>query len=161
MDLLTLTAVTVGLHIGSVHSPSKPEDNNNNLGAYICIDNSWCAGGYRNTLDRDSFYLTKIVPLGKGFDLRVGAVSGYQEKCTTVRVQKGTKLTVTGRQNRTETISPIWGTEESCTGHTDGAITAAAVLTWAPTSWSVKPRFFYIPPFEKNGRHVLSLSLEF
>src|SRR5438045_253932 len=61
-------AVTVGLHLASVHLP-KRDFNNTNPGLYVRTDGGWTAGAYRNSLNRTSAYA--------GYTMEWGRLAGF------------------------------------------------------------------------------------
>ena len=71
-------AVTVGLHLASVHLP-KRDFNNTNPGLYVRTDGGWTAGAYRNSLNRTSAYAGYTMEWGR-LAVTGGAVTGYAEK---------------------------------------------------------------------------------
>lgn len=72
-------ASTFGLHLLSTHIPDGPGLNNQNAGAYVRFDNGLTTGGYRNTINRNSFYLGYTAESGP-FSLTVGGITGYQKQ---------------------------------------------------------------------------------
>jgi len=66
---------TVGLHVGSVHSPSK-NFNNFNPGIYYRHDAGWTAGAYHNSLRKLSVYGGYTWERSV-FALTVGGATGY------------------------------------------------------------------------------------
>lgn len=75
LDLLVGAAI--GLHLGSVHIPSK-DYNDYNPGLYIKTENNLVFGGYYNSIRRPSFYAGKHFEY-KHFSLTVGAITGYNK----------------------------------------------------------------------------------
>lgn len=69
-----------GLHVHSVHVPAKDGDNNSNWGLYGRTDDGLTFGGYRNTLDRNSFYIGQTFKVFGPVDMTVGAITGYDSK---------------------------------------------------------------------------------
>lgn len=76
----TAQAQTVGLHVASVHVPSRDGYNNANVGAFYRHDNGLMAGVYHNSLGRTSVYGAYQFPVGP-IDIAVGMVSGYKQEC--------------------------------------------------------------------------------
>lgn len=72
-------AQTIGLHLASWHS--EPGYNNANPGLYLRTAGGWTAGGYRNSVRRNSTYAgwTGGVELATGLraELTLGAITGY------------------------------------------------------------------------------------
>src|SRR5688572_28181660 len=99
--------VSVGLHLASVHAPSRPEHRNDNLGLYVQADRL-LVGGYRNSIGRRTFYAAYSHPLGYGFEAFAGVASGYSRKCERV-------TTVHVRQTETDPIVE-YHHDEVCTG---------------------------------------------
>lgn len=75
----SVQAFTGGLHVQSLHIPARENDNNANYGLYIRTDSGLTAGGYRNTLRRNSIYLGQTFEYGQ-FSLTLGGITGYQQK---------------------------------------------------------------------------------
>lgn len=76
--LLELTALTIGLHMGTMHS--EPGLNSTNPGLYVKTEAGWTAGGYFNSFRRPSLYVGKTFETeNKTWALTVGAVTGYSD----------------------------------------------------------------------------------
>lgn len=73
-------AAEFGLHVHSVHMPAKDQDNNENWGAYVRTDSGLTAGGYRNTMRRNSFYVGQTFDLIGPVDITLGGITGYKLK---------------------------------------------------------------------------------
>lgn len=71
-------AVTVGVHVASVHIPARSYQNNFNPGLYVAAPSGWTAGVYYNTVHKVSVYAGYRVDL-RYVDVMVGAVTGYKE----------------------------------------------------------------------------------
>jgi hypothetical protein len=153
----------IGLHMASIHLPAKDGQNNTNVGGYICEAEGLCIGGYRNTLSRNSFYISQRIAAGP-IDVHPGFVSGYQKKCTEGYRKNGETVTVTHVGSTTITAtSPILERSDICRGHTKGAITPMVTFSYAVPFkiFGVTPRIFYVPAVEKSGSHVLNIAGEF
>lgn len=68
----------LGLHLVSMHAPDK-DHNNQNLGAYVRTAEGWTAGGYRNSIGRNSFYAGRTFEYGP-FGVTLAGITGYQKK---------------------------------------------------------------------------------
>lgn len=68
----------VGVHLVSHHIPTRSDQNNLNLGAYVRTENGITLGAYRNTLSRTSVYAGLTLERGP-FALTAGAVTGYRK----------------------------------------------------------------------------------
>jgi hypothetical protein len=127
-----LESLIIGVHIGSVHLPTKDYYRDNNAGIYARYERVQ-AGYYRNSYERDTGYLAYTVATWTGIDLQAGAAYGYQRKST-------------GSQT---------------TGFARGAITPFVAFGYtAPKVFGVSPRLSVIPGSPKHST-VLHLSLEF
>ncbi len=79
LSCIVASAQTFGLHLASTHFPEHKGDNNQNLGAYVRLESGLTFGGYRNTIERNSFYVGQTFEVGP-FELVGGVISGYQKK---------------------------------------------------------------------------------
>lgn len=70
-------ANTYGLHVGSHHFPNEGR-NNFNPGAYVKFDNGATFGGYRNTINKATFYAGYSVEFGP-LGVSLLAATGYKE----------------------------------------------------------------------------------
>jgi hypothetical protein len=159
-----IEALVIGFHLGSVHVPAKDDQNNRNTGAYVCME-EWCAGGYRNTIDRDTFYVTHELAKAHGFSLHAGLVTGYQKKCQRAIFESGKTTKVEHRPDGSIRKLTYTETEERdvCEGHTRGAVAPILTLSYKPPFqvFGLQPRIFYVPAIEKKGSHVIHFSVEF
>lgn len=79
MSLLAIAAVSVGLHLGSVHVPAKDYQRNTNPGVFVMGD-EFVGGVYANSIGRTTVYGAYRHELGHGFSVAAGLGTGYQEK---------------------------------------------------------------------------------
>jgi hypothetical protein len=75
--IATITAITLGVHLASIHTPDHGQ-NNTNPGIYAIVD-GWAAGVYRNSYKRTSAYFGYVVNAWGPIDITVGAVTGYKK----------------------------------------------------------------------------------
>lgn len=142
--MLTIASLVIGVHLASVHFPQEPYQNNNNPGWYVKTQSGLTLGTYRNTINRDSFYLGQTFS-HEPFSLTLGIISGYQKKeyegkCTNGYVSKPGQ--------------PCY------IGNTPGAIApliVPSVLLWDTMRLSLIPGL----PGVKNSHNALHLSLEY
>ena len=114
-----LAALTLGVHLASVHIPARAHHHNTNPGLYLRVDSGplpgITAGAYRNSLGRASLYAghTSTWRLGgQAVELTLGAVSGYRRQCTSYTVHR---FAADG-----STI--VRSTESTCQGATGAAL---------------------------------------
>lgn len=128
---------TVGVHVGSHHFPDRGQ-NNVNLGVYYRTHSGAEAGYYRNSYERDSFYIGQQFKLATGrygtLGVDFGFISGYQRKCG----------------------------EVTCEGFSRGFITPMVVGDYlAPVSiLGATPRLQFVPATKGNSA-VVHLSAEY
>ena len=143
---------TMGLHLNSVHAPSKDHHNNVNRGLYVRGD-SYQTGFYVNSVNRLAPYAAYVHKLGP-VDLLVGFSGGYQRKCTVSTHQVGEKLVVTHTKTGVEkTTYPILESREDCRGFSRGYFTPMAGLSIAsPVSFlGATPVLTFSPGFGKSS----------
>lgn len=123
-------STVVGLHLHSVHLPSKPHHSDENLGVYLRAER-WQVGAYKNTYSRPTVYVGYVHPVGP-LDLTVGLATGYQRKCGGA----------------------------TCDGFARAALTPTAALGWtAPVQgMGLSPRITVVPGFKSST--VVHLSVE-
>lgn len=80
-------AATFGLHLASVHVPSRDYQRNVNPGLYVRLDSGITAGVYRNTLGRTTVYGGYTFEWGP-FGLTLGAATGYQKHAVPVPCER-------------------------------------------------------------------------
>lgn len=119
--MLTLAAITIGVHLASHHFPDKSYQDNANPGLYMRIDNVQ-AGFFRNTLGRTSGYVGAAIP-GGTVEFVAGLTTGYQK-----RREHGRDV-----------------------GITNGAISPMIAVTYAPNLGELKPRIWVLPPVGRNS----------
>jgi len=130
--------ITVGVHTISHHFPDDEGYNDNNIGLYARLDNGLTFGGYRNSIQRNSFYLGYSHELPGPFSVTVGAVSGYQFKAG-----NGRKPGAHGE------------------GHTRGALGLLLAGSVAlPQVFGLTPRIIYFPGHLVKADDVLNLAIE-
>lgn len=157
--------ISVGVHLASIHSPQR-EQNNTNPGLYGRY-RQWVVGGYRNSDDRDTFYLGYEFNLidARHFELGllIGAATGYDERCTTTSTYVPASVTVekTPSGDTSKATTPAHTTTtETCTGFARGWLTPLGALSLAPKwDFPVTPRLTFLPGFGKTSA-VYHLSLE-
>jgi hypothetical protein len=161
--LSAATPIAFGLHLSSVHVPQRDHHNNDNLGGYVRVAD-WQVGGYRNSIDRNTFYVGHVTPLTERLDIVVGAATGYQKRCTEAYAKTGTYTTVEHRPDGS-TVTAKGSTLERrdiCSGFSRGAVTPLLGFTYtSPVQvLSVTPRLAVVPGFGKAST-VVNLMLEF
>lgn len=79
-----IEGLVLGLHLFSQHAPAKENQNNSNLGIYARTQDGWTAGVYRNTHERNSFYLGNMMIYqprpNLDLALTIGVVNGYKKR---------------------------------------------------------------------------------
>lgn len=75
---------TMGLHLGSYHSPGIECDNGNNPGVYFHASNGLTVGTYKNSCLRQSAYVGYKTSDWHGIGLIAMAVTGYDRPVTPV-----------------------------------------------------------------------------
>jgi hypothetical protein len=75
------TALAIGLHLGTYHFDASKGYNDFNPGAYVVCD-GWTSGAYRNSERKPSVYAGKTFAFS-GFDVTIGAVTGYRRAALT------------------------------------------------------------------------------
>ena len=131
MSLSAIAAVTIGMHIHSLHIPERDYQNNVNPGLYIRV-NDWQVGAYHNTNERTSAYIGKAYHFGE-IDVMPALMYGYQKRKV--------------------------GKEVS--GFSRGAITPVLAISYAlPKVGGLTPRLTVMPPAPKHST-VLHLSVEY
>lgn len=146
-----LGSIIIGIHLVSLHVPAEDFHNNQNWGLYARTESGWAAGGFRNTLDRNSFYLAKSWERGN-WSLTLGAISGYQKEM----VQEAPK----GQNGQcADGNAPPCMVER---GKFNGAIGPLVAISYAmPKMGSITPRLSLIPPVGSGDATTLHLSVEF
>lgn len=150
----------VGLHLNSVHSPSKAHHNNQNRGVYVRGEN-YQAGIYMNSVNRPAPYLAYVHKVGP-VDLLIGVAGGYQERCHTVTEKVGEKLVVTKTEDGySKTTYPTYESKEFCRGFARGYFTPMAGLSIkSPVSFmGATPVLFVAPGFGKSAS-VASIAIQ-
>lgn len=66
----------VGVHLMSTHIPNE-NHNNQNPGVYVRAE-GWQAGAYHNSFKRLTVYGVRVVEIGGGLELALGAATGYK-----------------------------------------------------------------------------------
>jgi hypothetical protein len=133
----------IGIHTISRHDPRRGHHQEENYGLYYRTAGGIEFGGYRNTLDRPSFYLAQTWTW-HWLSATLGLLSGYQERQVQVACTDGS-------------AGPCYETR----GHTAGAIgPLAAVSATTPPLWGVSARLTIIPGFLVNSSSVYHLSFE-
>lgn len=129
--LAFLTPAIVGLHLASVHVPDRNQ-NNVNPGVYVITQGGQIAGYYRNSFERDTFYVGQTVKAGP-LDVGLVLASGYRNHCD--------------------------GT--NCGGMSRYAINPVVAVSYAlpVTLFNARPRVWVAPGFGKHST-VGHLSLE-
>ncbi len=154
-------AEEIGVHLNSVHMPSKDHHNNVNRGLYVRGE-SYQAGFYVNSINRFApyaAYVHKVGPVG----LLIGMAGGYQRKCTVSTKQVGEKLVVTKNDDGiVKTTYPILESREDCRGFSRGYLTPMAGLSIkSPVSvLGATPVLFVAPGFGKAAS-VASVAIQF
>lgn len=142
-------AVTLGVHLASVHMVKEGDQNNFNPGLYVKLDSGITLGAYHNTLRRTSVYLgwTGEHELGYGsVGVVVGIVNGYKQKVWY------DSCNIDGRDAFCRYYS----------GDSKKDVVPMAVVSYKFPQIGesgISPRISYIPQAGKNGA-VLHLSLE-
>lgn len=87
MDFLVPTII--GLHLFSVHVPASTNDHGQNYGLYVQSRTGLVVGGFKNSLQRPSFYIaqTWAWPIQENIsaNILIGGISGYDIRTTTWR----------------------------------------------------------------------------
>ena len=144
--MLTLTALTIGLHIGSVHLPQADYLSDVNPGIYVRHDNGITAGVYRNSFNRMSVYGGYTFSHGP-FDLTVGLISGYQYRPTPVACDPVTQ--------------PGWTDCWKDLGGTSSRIAPlVAPSVRLPALIGITPRLTFLPKLNAKGHNTFHLSVE-
>lgn len=160
MSLTLAAALTIGMHVASIHAPQRAQ-HNDNAGLYLRTDSGLSAGVYRNSHRRTSLYVGQAFPLVGQLDLNVGLVSGYQKRCRTWSETSSTtsKQMVAGSPEYSTVTYSV--PREECTGFSRGAITPMFAFSYAaPFSvLGATPRLWFMPGFGKVSS-VAHLSLE-
>jgi len=99
------SAGTMGLHLASVHSPSK-NFNNSNPGVYYRSDDGWTGGVYRNSLRRTSAYGGYTWEYGV-LGLTAGGATGYGHGVQLLLVPSIKAFTVQGVSARVAYIPRV------------------------------------------------------
>lgn len=142
----------IGLHLNSVHSPSKDHHQNQNRGLYVRGE-SYQTGFYVNSVNRLAPYAAYVHKLGP-VDLLVGVAGAYQKKCTTEVTRTEKKVVFEKRENgdtSTTTYPVIETRKENCMGFSRGYLTPMAGLSIAsPVSFlGATPVLTFSPGFGK------------
>ena len=149
---------TVGLHLASHHFPSYDYQQNFNPGVYVRFDNGLTAGGYRNTIGRNSFYVGYTLE-GKEtpFALTVGAITGYQKRSTVTQVVTPIPCPDPASMIRCSEGHP----ETTWMGTSKGAVTLMfAPSIRLPEVLGVTPRVSVVPRLGAGSSTVVHLSIE-
>lgn len=101
----------------SKHVNPDRQYNEANVGLGYMSPNGWMAGGYKNSLNRPSFYLGKEIKAdlfdnpGRGFDtaLALGAVTGYEKPLVPLALPQLIYNAGEGRRYAATVIPPIKG----------------------------------------------------
>lgn len=145
---------SVGLHLVSQHFPERDHHNQDNFGLYV-QHKRWLIGGYRNSLNRDTYYAAYAQPLGYGFDLVAGVGSGYRRKCETHSVTTYSQVTHKGETFTVKSTERV----ESCRGFSKGSLAPVAGLTYtAPAFFGASPRIWVVPGIKGASSTVIHLS---
>lgn len=86
-------ATTIGLHLGSHHSPAR-DRNNFNPGVYVVTDSGWTAGAYYNSFRRATLYAGHTWSWDLVGDLSAGAMVAVASGYRTRRNHSGIALVV-------------------------------------------------------------------
>jgi hypothetical protein len=72
--------VAIGVHVGTWHFDRDAGYRETNPGIYVRAD-EWQAGYYRNSLDRNTLYVTRAfrVPHTERVEVNVGLATGYRD----------------------------------------------------------------------------------
>jgi hypothetical protein len=133
----------IGVHTVSRHEPQRDYHQEENYGLYYRTAGGIEVGGYRNTLDRTSFYVTQTFRW-HWLSASLGLISGYQEKEVQVPCQDGSA----GPCHETRGVTP-------------GAIgPLAAVSVTTPPLLGISMRLTVLPGFLVNSSTIYHLSLE-
>jgi len=152
--MFAATALAIGLHVQSMHMPSKPEHNDRNVGVYLKGE-SWQVGAYRNTLRRNTLYAS-YVHHAYGLDWHVGLASGYQKKCQEDRALRTQRVVIDGQEYVAQ-WTEYW---QTCHGWSRGAVAPVGGVSYLfPEVLGAKPRLFFAPGL-KGSSSVLHLSIE-
>lgn len=147
---MILAALTLGVHLASVHVPARDGQQNVNPGIYLRTEDGLTAGLYRNTLSRTSAYLGLTADAGP-FSLTAGLISGYQTKR---RGATCAEAKVTVRRD----IGQCWIDE----GYSRGAVTpflAPSVRLPLADQWA--GRLTYLPSIgDTNRSSAVHFSIE-
>lgn len=164
LALLCLPAhaeTVIGLHTVSIHAPQRAQQNEN-AGLYIRSASGVEAGAYRNSVGRNTFYISQEFGLLEGsagkLGLQVGLATGYQKRCTETSAVYPVHHTQKGEREHDEWVKH---THIDCKGFSRGAITPMAGFTYTPnlSFMGVVPRLQFIPGL-KNHSSVVHLTLE-
>lgn len=109
--MFDLAAITIGLHLQSIHLPDRPWMNNQNYGIYALVDDIG-VGVYKNTRRKTSAWIGyNIAPqsfkLGSiDLDCHVGFISGYDSSVVRYIAEDGTARKATNLQRYKVFIAP-------------------------------------------------------
>lgn len=159
--------LTIGVDLYSHHIPARSYQNNANLGIYVRSESGLGGGIYRNTLRRNSLWLGQQVKLGR-VDVMLGAVSGYQKKCTDTVTEVATPAPVMvfraggpalGTQHEPAPHMTTVHTEHECHGFSRGWATPMVAPSIAlPRMYGTTPRLWFVAT---PHRAVIHLSTEY
>lgn len=153
-----LEALILGMHLGSIHAPTKPGQNASNPGLYVRSE-AFEVGGYLNTHRRLSLYGGPRVELPARFSLLLGAATGYKKEC---RVETTTHTVAQRRPDGATATATYREHKTLCEGFSSHHVTPMASLSYTfPKISGIAPRLTYIPAIRSDASHVLAVSVEF
>jgi hypothetical protein len=139
----SLAQGVIGVHTISRHDPPRRDHQEQNWGLYYRTAGGIEFGGYRNTLDRASFYVTQTWRW-HWLSASLGLLTGYDKREEKVDCEDGSP-------------GPCYETR----GNTSGKVGPLAALSvTAPPLWGVSPRLTILPGFLVNSMTVYHLSFE-
>lgn len=133
----------IGVHTITRHQPQRDYHQEENYGLYYRTAGGIEFGGYRNTLDRPTFYIAQNWNW-HFLSATLGVLTGYKKHQVQVACTDGS-------------AGPCHETR----GNTNGAIgPLAAVSATTPPLWGVAARLTVLPGFLVNSSTVYHLSFE-
>ncbi len=172
----TALALTLGVHLASLHVPAHDYQRNINPGLYLRVHEGARLGGidlgalqgltlgaYRNTLGRTSAYLGHTLTLAGGpgsaatVDVTLGAVSGYQRRCRSWVTWQPDAPGAHGPHGSGVTARTEW----ECLGSSNAVLAPflAPSLTLPLHPFGLTPRLALIPG-ARNTATAVHLSVE-
>jgi hypothetical protein len=134
---------TLGVHTITRHEPRRDYHQEENYGLYYRTAGGIEFGGYRNTLDRPTFYLAQTWQW-HFLSATLGVLTGYRKRQVEVPCVDGS-------------AGPCYETR----GNTNGMLgPLAAVSATTPPLWGVAARLTVLPGFLVNSSTVYHLSFE-